>query len=91
MTQREIKNYLTRRSFIGRGTHGVGTFALANILASAVNGADGDIKIPKWTGALDELHHQATAKRVIFLCMAGGMSHLETFDNKPKLKTKKFS
>ena len=25
------------------------------------------------------------AKRVIFLCMAGGMSHLETFDNKPKL------
>tara|TARA_Y100001934_G_scaffold64685_1_gene80191 strand:- start:82 stop:1512 length:1431 start_codon:yes stop_codon:yes gene_type:complete len=86
MTQREIKNYLTRRSFIGRGTHGVGTFALANILASAVNGADGDIKIPKWTGALDELHHQATAKRVIFLCMAGGMSHLETFDNKPKLR-----
>ncbi|HCK73294.1 MAG TPA: sulfatase, partial [Planctomycetaceae bacterium] len=25
-------------------------------------------------------------KRVIFLCMAGGMSHLETFDNKPKLR-----
>ena len=25
------------------------------------------------------------AKRVIFLCMAGGMSHLETFDYKPKL------
>jgi hypothetical protein len=27
----------------------------------------------------------ATAKRVIFLCMAGGPSHLETFDYKPKL------
>ena len=26
------------------------------------------------------------AKRVIFLCMAGGPSHLETFDYKPKLK-----
>ncbi len=25
------------------------------------------------------------AKRVIFLCMAGGPSHLETFDHKPKL------
>ena len=25
------------------------------------------------------------AKRVIFLCMAGGPSHLETFDNKPEL------
>ncbi|MCA9096653.1 MAG: DUF1501 domain-containing protein, partial [Planctomycetaceae bacterium] len=28
----------------------------------------------------------AKAKRVIFLCMAGGPSHLETFDYKPKLK-----
>jgi hypothetical protein len=27
----------------------------------------------------------ATAKRVIFLCMAGGPSHLETFDDKPML------
>jgi hypothetical protein len=28
----------------------------------------------------------AKAKRVIFLCMAGGPSHLETFDDKPKLR-----
>ena len=28
---------------------------------------------------------KAKAKRVIFLCMAGGPSHLETFDYKPKL------
>jgi hypothetical protein len=31
------------------------------------------------------LHFPARAKRVIFLCMAGGPSHLESFDNKPKL------
>ena len=31
-------------------------------------------------------HHAAKAKRVIFLCMAGGPSHLETFDYKPKLE-----
>ena len=30
-------------------------------------------------------HHAARAKRVIFLCMAGGPSHLETFDEKPRL------
>ncbi|MFB3105028.1 MAG: DUF1501 domain-containing protein, partial [Pseudomonadales bacterium] len=29
--------------------------------------------------------HRARVKRVIFLCMAGGPSHLETFDYKPKL------
>ncbi|MCG8586541.1 MAG: DUF1501 domain-containing protein [Pirellulales bacterium] len=31
------------------------------------------------------LHHKAKAKRVIYLCQAGGPSHLETFDYKPKL------
>jgi hypothetical protein len=31
-------------------------------------------------------HHPATAKRVIFLFMHGGVSHVDTFDPKPKLK-----
>lgn len=30
-------------------------------------------------------HFSARAKRVIFLCMRGGPSHMETFDPKPKL------
>ena len=30
-------------------------------------------------------HHKAKAKSVIFLFMAGGPSHLETFDPKPLL------
>ncbi len=33
----------------------------------------------------DGLHHPAKAKRVIFLYQAGGPSHLEVFDYKPKL------
>ena len=36
-------------------------------------------------GALSQLHHPAKVKRVIWLCMAGGASHLETYDYKPKL------
>ena len=36
-------------------------------------------------GAVNPLHHPAKAKRVIFLYQAGGPSHLETFDYKPKL------
>ena len=31
------------------------------------------------------MHHAPKAKRVIFLYQAGGPSHLETFDFKPKL------
>ena len=30
-------------------------------------------------------HFPPRAKRVIFLCMRGGPSHMETFDPKPKL------
>jgi hypothetical protein len=39
----------------------------------------------KWRGVVNPLHHPAKAKRVIFLYQAGGPSHLETFDYKPKL------
>ena len=34
---------------------------------------------------INPLHFPAKAKRVIFLCQAGGPSHLETLDYKPKL------
>jgi hypothetical protein len=36
-------------------------------------------------GAVNPLHFPPRVKRVIFLCMAGGPSHLESFDHKPKL------
>ena len=36
-------------------------------------------------GVVNPLHLPAKAKRVIFLYQAGGPSHLETFDYKPKL------
>jgi len=38
-----------------------------------------------WKGVIQPLHHAAKAKRIIWLYMAGGMSHLDTFDHKPKL------
>ena len=37
------------------------------------------------TASINPLHYPAKAKRVIFLYQAGGPSHLETFDYKPKL------
>lgn len=36
-------------------------------------------------GVVNPLHHPAKARRVIFLYQAGGPSHLETLDYKPKL------
>jgi hypothetical protein len=40
---------------------------------------------PHWQGVVNPLHHPPRVKRVIHLYMAGGPSHLETFDYKPKL------
>src|SRR5687768_4379920 len=81
---------LTRRSLLGRGAGGVGAFALASLLnRSAVGEAAGPmasgVKSDRWPGVVNPLHYAPKAKRVIYLYMAGGPSHLETLDPKPKL------
>jgi hypothetical protein len=80
-----------RRTFLGQAARGVGSLALASLLnpglvrgAEAIGGA-GRAKQPHWSGVVHPLHFPARAKRVIYLTMAGGPSHLETFDYKPKL------
>ncbi|MDB4808384.1 DUF1501 domain-containing protein [Verrucomicrobiales bacterium] len=61
----------TRRTFLGQAGLSLGSAALTSLASGASP-----------TGLS---HLAAKAKRVIFLCMAGGPSHLETFDYKPKL------
>ncbi len=63
--------------------------ALASLLEPSVWGASAPASVKKgkqpYRGAVNPLHFAPKAKRVIFLCMAGGPSHLELFDEKPKL------
>ncbi len=63
---------LKRRAFLQKSVAGFGLAALNNLLA-------------RQPGMINPLHHAPKAKRVIFLYQAGGPSHLETFDFKPKL------
>jgi hypothetical protein len=69
---------ILRRAFLRQGLSGLGLFGLNSLLA-----AEAAKQTPK--GVVNPLHHPAKAKRVIFLYQAGGPSHLETFDYKPKL------
>ena len=83
-------NYLSRRTFLSRAAHGVGKVALASLLSpslfsAALAAASKSPSTDKWTGVVNPLHYPAKAKRVIWLSMAGGPSHLETFDYKPRL------
>jgi hypothetical protein len=72
------------RAFLGRSALGLGSVALGALLERAAGAAAAPTA---GTGArLPGLPHLAPkAKRVIFLYMSGGPSHLETFDHKPKL------
>jgi hypothetical protein len=68
----------TRRAFLRDAFAGFGSLALADLLARDSAAADPlTPKTPHRPGA--------KAKAVIFLFMAGGPSHLETFDPKPTL------
>ncbi len=61
----------TRRAFLNKTLAGaLGMTALQQLMGK---------------GVISPLHHKPTAKRVIFLYQAGGPSHLETFDYKPRL------
>jgi len=60
---------------------GVGSAALASLL----HGSESQQSRLINAGMADMPRLPARVKRVIFLCMAGGPSHLETFDYKPKL------
>jgi hypothetical protein len=73
-----------RRKFLWEVGGGLGGIALAHLL-------NGDGLLAAGTGspaggAAPRLHHPARAKRVVQLFMAGGASHLDTFDYKPLLR-----
>jgi len=76
---------LNRRTFLGQTGLGLGSIALASLLEQdASRGMAGDAHpAARTAGSLP--HRAPKAKRVIFLYMSGGPSHLETFDHKPKL------
>jgi len=80
MNAHELQNALqtdwSRRTFLKRSFAGLGGIALSQF-------AEG-MSMPR-IFEQGGLHFPAKAKRVIHLCMAGGPSHLESFDPKPEL------
>jgi uncharacterized protein DUF1501 len=67
---------LTRRELLSRCGMGFGALSLAGMLGEA-EAAHGKQYLP---------HHAPRARRVVFLFMNGGPSHVDTFDPKPALK-----
>ncbi|MBX7259222.1 MAG: DUF1501 domain-containing protein [Candidatus Hydrogenedentes bacterium] len=74
---------ITRRHFLGRSARGIGAVALASLLNRRAFASAPSTE--RWMGIMNPPQFAPRAKRVIHLYMAGGPSHLETFDFKPKL------
>lgn len=73
----------TRRHFFEKGGVGLGSIALSQILAQDGYARGGSSENPM---AQRGAHYGGKAKNVIFMFMAGGPSHLELFEDKPKLR-----
>ena len=79
------QSLVSRRNFLQRSYNGLGTMALAGMLAdelAAAPSAPLEASDSNWTG---RAHRAAKAKHCIFLFMAGGVSQMDTFDPKPEL------
>src|SRR5690348_13827991 len=78
--QRELT--VGRRNFLQRSAAGFGWLALTALQAEWAGAEPRKFTPPL---APKQPHFKPRAKRVIFLFMAGGPSHLESFDWKPEL------
>ena len=72
-------NILSRRDMLRSASCGFGYLALSALLSQSARANTTTQLAPKIPAL------PARAKRVIFLCMAGGPAHLDTFDYKPQL------
>lgn len=77
---------IARRTFLNRAGISLGGMALGSLLTGTAGAKTNKAQDDRWLGTLRPLHFQPTAKRIIWLYMAGGMTHLDTFDHKPELE-----
>jgi uncharacterized protein DUF1501 len=73
----EHQRWMTRRTLLGRGARGLGAIALAGLTSRGASASGGLPNLP---------HFAPRAKRVIWMFMAGGPSHIDLVDFKPSLR-----
>src|SRR5688500_5976022 len=78
-------NNFSRRAALQSLTSGFGYLAFAGLARQAA-AKEAAKRVAQNALAPKETHFPAKAKRVIFLCMNGGPSHVDLFDYKPALQ-----
>ena len=81
-----IPDSIARRTFLKSTGISLGSIAFNSLLAEQSFAKDAaSLNNANLHGVVNPLHFKPKAKRIIWLYMAGGMTHLETFDHKPTL------
>ena len=75
----ELHDQLSRRTFLGKTSAGLGTIALASLLNPTS-------LLAQDNKPLGKPHFSPKVKRIIYLFQSGAPSQLDTFDYKPKLE-----
>jgi uncharacterized protein (DUF1501 family) len=78
---RAYPQLLTRRQLFGRTATGIGTVALASLLNERLFAQAAETNASRLVP-----HFTPKAKRIIYLFMSGGPSHIDLFDYKPNLQ-----
>ncbi|MEM9943409.1 MAG: DUF1501 domain-containing protein [Planctomycetota bacterium] len=93
MTKKTIQDYfdnITRRQLFGFSGKALGSAALATLMGSqalAGNRAPQQEDVSNRIGGLEDVpHFPAKAKRVIYLFMSGGPSHIDLFNYHPMMR-----
>jgi hypothetical protein len=85
--EQQYRLMMTRRQLLGRSAVGIGTAALASLLNPSLSRAMTVPSTPLEHGGLPGFPNFAPkAKRVIYMFMSGGPSHIDLFDYKPALQ-----
>jgi hypothetical protein len=79
-----VSNNINRRQMLRFFANGFGMLGLAGLLAEESRGAGTAAAFNPLT--VKQPHYPPKARRVIFLFMSGGPSHVDTFDPKPRLE-----
>jgi len=74
---------ISRREWLSRWSNGFGALALSALIADDARAAVNDRTVDPMK--VRPPHHPPKAKSVIFLFMDGGVSHVDTFDLRPRL------
>ncbi|MFM7740160.1 MAG: DUF1501 domain-containing protein, partial [Planctomycetota bacterium] len=83
----QIAPLVNRRQLLQYASCGFGWLAFSGMLGRSAGARGGELLPLENPLAAKQPHFAAKAKHVIFLCMRGGPSHLDTFDYKPKLQS----